>query len=107
MEWVKWVDVEDEISKAYQAGYLKADNGNTIRERFGDSSKLERCNCNLKYCCDCRFIRKPAGAPYIPHPESICLCDTVKTSHFVTNTLYNPLCKDVNHGGLCQYFERI
>ena len=57
------------------------------------------------YCCDCEFIGKPSGAYYEPHPGSICLCNQVESDNYVTRVRHNPLCSNINHDGICKYFQ--
>jgi superfamily I DNA and/or RNA helicase len=54
------------------------------------------------FCKDCINICKPAGAPYEPHPESICL--TGGTINYITGETEHWLCKYQNSEGLCQYY---
>jgi len=57
------------------------------------------------YCCDCKFIGKPSGAHFEPHPGSICLCNQVESDNYVTRVRHNPLCSNINHDGMCKYFQ--
>lgn len=58
----------------------------------------------ITICANCRFMLKPSGAEYTPHPESIC---TVEWAfNFVTGEKYHPLCKDGNKSGNCFFFKR-
>ena len=54
------------------------------------------------FCKDCINICKPSGAPYEPHPKSICLAGG--TINYITGETEHWLCKYQNSEGLCQYY---
>ena len=56
----------------------------------------------MVFCKDCRFIIKPSGASYEPHPESLC-SRAEKNMNYVTGEAMTPLCKYINNG-LCRMF---
>lgn len=55
------------------------------------------------FCKDCIHICKPTGAPYVPHPESLCLAGG--TINYVTGETEHWLCKYQNSEGHCPLFE--
>jgi hypothetical protein len=57
----------------------------------------------MKLCKDCRYILKPSGALYEPHPESICTISL--TINYVTGGEYYRQCKEVNIKGNCKWFR--
>lgn len=57
----------------------------------------------IRICKDCKYICKPCGALYEPHPESICLATDVLD--YVTGEKKHFLCKDQNQCGYCGFFE--
>ena len=59
----------------------------------------------MKLCKDCRFICKPAGSMYEPHPESICTSLESMKTDFVTGGFYPAKCKDINLTGECPLFQ--
>ena len=60
----------------------------------------------MVFCKDCKYICKPAGAPYFPHPLSICLCAINSKVNYVTGMSDHVDCKDINIDGNCRTFER-
>jgi len=46
------------------------------------------------FCKDCKFIQKPTGAEYTPHPDSTCQISW--QYHPVTEEKIYSLCKEVN-----------
>lgn len=56
-------------------------------------------------CKDCKYICKPAGALYEPHPESTCLHPMTDHLNFVTGEKDRSLCKEINYNGDCEYWE--
>ncbi len=56
------------------------------------------------YCKNCQFICKPTGAPFFPHPESICTGIKGKIN-WVTGDHEEVLCKDININGNCIFFK--
>lgn len=60
---------------------------------------VEELSYKRIFCKDCVNICKPAGAPYMPHPESICLDGGVL--NYVTGEVELFLCKNKNNDGHC------
>jgi hypothetical protein len=58
----------------------------------------------ITYCCNCQYIIKPTGAPYMPHPLS--LCAKSGGINFVTGEKVPMLCKDINLEGHCTIFKK-
>jgi hypothetical protein len=71
--------------------------------RFKDDAGEYPVPRGLTFCAKCRFIVKPTGAAYIPHPESV--CSTEGKLNFVTGEKDWVLCKDRNKKGDCCWFE--
>lgn len=88
--WVKFRDYQIRVDEL--AGYVPTTSATSPLTRF---------------CEDCRFIIKPTGAPYIPHPDSICGTRYIKSKGFVVRELEKEHCKDVNTDGMCPYFKRL
>lgn len=55
------------------------------------------------YCKDCKYIIKPTGALYEPHPESI--CSRVYKMNYVIGQRDSKLCKIYNKKGCCILYE--
>jgi len=53
----------------------------------------------MVFCKNCKYICKPSGALYSPHPQSLCLISEM--IDFVTGKTYKALCKDINIHGKC------
>ena len=61
-------------------------------------------NLKINYCKDCKYICKPTGAPYEPHPESLCLAGGL--TNYVTGENEHWLCKYQNSNGYCPLFAK-
>lgn len=59
----------------------------------------------MRFCKDCKHILKPAGALYMPHPESICFASQVLDP--VTGESRHLLCKDQNKDADCSLFKEV
>ena len=90
------------ITSSHTVGYVKEQ---TLHGSYFIKDEPARNDQVKIYCCDCKFIGKPSGAYYEPHPESICLCGQIKSDNYVTKAEHNPLCKDINHDGMCKHFQ--
>ena len=90
------------ITSSHIVGYVKEQ---TLHGSYFIKDESLSKDFNKNYCCDCKFIGKPSGAPYEPHPGSICLCNQVATDNYVTKMKHTPLCKNINHDGICKYFQ--
>ena len=60
-------------------------------------------NEKVIYCKNCRYILKPTGAMYEPHPDSLCTSKIVV--NFVSANPGHPLCRDINTNGNCEWYK--
>jgi hypothetical protein len=58
------------------------------------------------FCKDCKYIRKPSGALYEPHSDSICLSKHTTQWDYVVGERKAGKCKEVNFDGQCLWFEK-
>lgn len=58
------------------------------------------------FCKDCKYICKPSGASYTPHPLSICMCEEYSILNYVTGEREHRDCKDININGECNGYVR-
>ena len=90
------------IASSHIVGYVKEQ---TLHGSYFIKDESLSKDFNKNYCCDCEFIGKPSGAYYEPHPGSICLCNQVESDNYVTRVRHNPSCSNINHDGMCKYFQ--
>jgi hypothetical protein len=57
----------------------------------------------IPFCKNCKYILKPTGAYYTPHPLSI--CTFYKKNSYVTGEIESLLCKDINKDGKCDGYK--
>ena len=82
----------------------------SFKELFITNMKLQlealtESNQEKIFCEDCKYICKPVGALYIPHPWSICLFPEIKEVGYVVRNKNKPACKTINVDGLCKYWK--